>query len=111
MITHRDPFCIITDSFGPVRTHSGPIPDPFRVNFGPVLKKFSPAAGSLSGIALSGEQPPAARCAGAKISILDHFGSVRIIPDHSGPVRSHSGPVLKNFHLRWVPYHYNNHEY
>ena len=50
------PFWIIPD-------RSGPIPDQFWT--GP--EKFSPAAGSLSGITLSGEQPPAARCAGANI--------------------------------------------
>ena len=30
------------------------------------VKKNSPAAGPLPGVALSGEQPPAARCAGAE---------------------------------------------
>ena len=30
------------------------------------VAKFSPAAGPLPGVALSGEQPLAARCAGAK---------------------------------------------
>ena len=33
------------------------------INF---VKKFRLAAGPLPGVALSGEQPPAARCAGAK---------------------------------------------
>ena len=32
-----------------------------------IRKKFRLAAGPLPGVALSGEQPPAARCAGAKI--------------------------------------------
>ena len=32
-----------------------------------IQKKFRLAAGSLTGIALGGEQPPAARCAGAKM--------------------------------------------
>ena len=38
-----------------------------------IQKKIRLAAGSLSGIALGGEQPPAARCAGAK---MRNFGFV-----------------------------------
>ena len=34
------------------------------VNFGVCCQFFLPAAGPLPGVALSGEQPPAARCAG-----------------------------------------------
>ena len=37
---------------------------------GCVVNFFSPAAGPLPGVALSGEQPPAARCAGAKLRDL-----------------------------------------
>ena len=40
-----------------------------------LIKILKKAAGSLSGIALSGEQPPAARCAGAKICILNTSNS------------------------------------
>ena len=44
------------------------------INFDILLKKNSPAAGPLSGISLSGGLPPAARCAGAKMSeFFDHF--------------------------------------
>ena len=56
MITSRNPFRTGTDP-------SGPIPDR-----GSVRKNLvSPAAGSLPGVTFSGEQPPAARCAGAKL--------------------------------------------
>ena len=44
------------------------------INFDFSLKKNPPAAGPLSGSSLSGGQPPAARCAGAKMrENFDHF--------------------------------------
>ena len=38
----------------------------FSIGITKIQKKFRLAAGPLPGVALSGEQPPAARCAGAK---------------------------------------------
>ena len=37
----------------------------FSIGITKIPKKFRLAAGPLPGVALSGEQPPAARCAGA----------------------------------------------
>ena len=39
----------------------------FSIGITKIPKKFRLAAGPLPGVALSGEQPPAARCAGAKM--------------------------------------------
>ena len=39
----------------------------FSIGITKIQKKFRLAAGPLPGVALSGEQPPAARCAGAKM--------------------------------------------
>ena len=52
------------------QVHSGSIPDPYESipDRGPVRKNLiSPATGSLPEVTLSGEQPPAARYAGAKL--------------------------------------------
>ena len=39
----------------------------FSIGITKIQKKIRLAAGPLPGVALSGEQPPAARCAGAKM--------------------------------------------
>jgi len=39
----------------------------FSIGITKIQKNFRLAAGPLPGVALSGEQPPAARCAGAKM--------------------------------------------
>ena len=63
MITSPNPFRTDTDPSGPIPDPYGSIPDR-----GPVRKNLiSPAAGSLPGVTFSGEHPPAARCAGAKL--------------------------------------------
>ena len=81
----------------PFRTHSGPIRKPIP-DRGPVRKNLvPPAAGSLPGVTFSGDQPPAARCAGTKFNKkimgstrfdADTFGPFRTPPDRSGPIRT-----------------------
>ena len=42
----------------------------FSIGITKIQKKFRLAAGPLPGVALSGEQPPAAHCVGAKVCTI-----------------------------------------
>ena len=62
------------------------------------VKKNRLAASPLPGVTLSGEQPPAARCAGAKTRQKPpKFWKNFSVLDHSSPTNTRTSHLIKSF--------------